>query len=241
MDEKKNPLTRPGFVLAACFMAVLVVVALVLVLRPADQAKTASPAGSTSTPLSSPTSVGQDSRCGLAAGDQAVPASGPAADWQMVGRLAAPVTANAGPAVIDADGWRYCYAHSPTGAVVAAANLYALSSAGDHAARAVRELTVPSQERNTLMGLQEQAGQDVIQEQAATVPAKQVVGFRLATYDEAAATVELLLRFPSGDLGSSPVKVEWVEGDWLYDLPDNLDPAFEYPPDSVGFITWGAS
>ena len=75
----------------------------------------------------SPTPAQDTSVCGLP--DVALSGSlekAPSAKWSLVGTIAAPTVDGQGPGRVDADGFRSCFAHTPSGAVVAAANIAAL-------------------------------------------------------------------------------------------------------------------
>ena len=65
--------------------------------------------------------------CGLPAGNQDPVVGPPRASWALVGTIAAPAVEHVGPGVFDGRD-RRCFAHSPVGALVAAANIAALSS-----------------------------------------------------------------------------------------------------------------
>ena len=109
--------------LAAVFMGVLVLAGLGLLLTDTD----ADPAASTGANRARGRvreglhASGGDSRCGLAAGDQRIPATPPESEWELVDGIASPQSDTVGPGVREGKR-RLCYAHSPTGALFAAVN-----------------------------------------------------------------------------------------------------------------------
>ena len=87
--DSASPFGQRGFVLAAVFMAVLVLAGLGLLLTDPD-ADPEARAGDSRPPAVEPAkgakADGSDSRCGLEAGDQRIPATPPEAGWELVGR-----------------------------------------------------------------------------------------------------------------------------------------------------------
>lgn len=188
------------------------------------------------TPTPSPSMTLTPSICGLAA----VELSGsvtkaPEAEWSLVGTTAAPSTQTVGPGIVEPDGYRRCFAHTPEGAVVAAANLLALGST-----QAVFEKVV-------LNSVAAGPGQKAL---AAQGPASdggvriQIVGFRLLTYDAGqTATVDIAIRTSRGALAGQVYDLVWEDGDWKMRVSDDgslLTPMAQIP-DLGGYIPWSGA
>src|SRR5690606_1768692 len=127
-NEEQSPFTRRGFVAATVVVAVIVVLGVVVGINATrDQA---SPSPTTEpTDVAAPTAepspvAGGPSVCGLD-GEELGTArltSAPAVDeWQYQGTVAYPVSAEFGPGETDPAGFRYCFQHTPEGALFAAA------------------------------------------------------------------------------------------------------------------------
>ncbi|WP_156887616.1 hypothetical protein [Propionicicella superfundia] len=163
--------------------------------------------------------------------------SPPVVDWQYVGVIAAPHSATAGPGRIEPDGFRYCYAHTPEGAVLAAANMIAVTS---NLVR-FREKVV---DRTFVPG----PGAEVIRNDTGTPKSDdtsaRLAGFRLLSYSADKATVDLAFRVVSkGAYMSYPFELQWAEGDWRVVVRDDGTPPYQPTQvyDLVGYLLWQVS
>ncbi|MEK8229337.1 hypothetical protein NKG05_30680 [Oerskovia sp. M15] len=131
-DNEQNPFTQPGFIAAAVVVALLVVLGIAIAIMSATRSDVPDPTPEPSSPApttsTAPTSEGSDgaggaSVCGLG-GDELTgsPSTAPDAEWAYQGTTAYPTSTKFGPGETNDDGVRYCFQHSPTGAVFAAAN-----------------------------------------------------------------------------------------------------------------------
>jgi hypothetical protein len=203
-----------------------------------DRAGSPPPAETTATPGASASTGGSafpPSICGLdpveLSGSVTTP---PEAEWSLVGTTAAPASQTVGPGIVESDSYRRCFAHTPEGAVVAAANLLALG-----ATPAVFEKVV-------LHSVAAGPGQQAL---AAQGPAAdggvriQTVGFRLLGYDGATATVDIALRTSRGALAGQVYDLVWEGGDWKMRVSDDgslLTPVAQIP-DLSGYIPWAGA
>jgi len=130
------------------------------------------------------------------------------------------------------------YAHTPTGALLAATQIGAryLISPGDDWRRVVQE--------QVLSG----PGRDVYVEKRAKVTSSappgtygQFAGFRFVTYTPDVAVIQLVSRFSDGTLQVSTYTVRWVNGDWRLQLqPDGgASPTLQRVDNLAGFVPWG--
>ena len=168
---------------SAVVVAAIVVLGLVLSLtnifggETEPTANPSAPSPSTATATATQTAQNEASVCGL----EAVELSGtvttaPTATWALVGTTAAPSIEGQGPGKIDGDGFRSCYARTPTGALVAAANYAAIGSYAPLRARFYDEATVPGPGRDALLKKPITGGG----EGGTRV---QIAGFRILRYD----------------------------------------------------------
>ena len=214
--NERSPWTQPGFIASAVVVALLVVLGIVLSVTSGSSgnARPAAPAGETAPPGSaaSPTPAGR-SRCDLPA-DDIVPESAPDSKWELVGTMAAPTApAQAGPAK-RVRGFRRCFAHSPTGALYAAANFWAALS--DHpSAETYRRLAARSRAQRA--AIEAAAGQD--SERLRT--GLQVAGYAFNSYNASRATITLAFRLDDGRFFAVDTTMLWdaERDDWFYEVP----------------------
>jgi hypothetical protein len=163
---------------------------------------------STQTPSGPPTAgVGG---CKLKNPDQRIPRVAPSAvSWQFEADMLIPLQQQGGPAVTDRSGVRSCFAHSPTGAVLAAmvvlgqirnpdltADVLATRIApGPGRTRALRATRVSTTPRNE--------GQ-----------VTQFTGFKVFDYQPDRAILAIAVQLGDSQLASLPVTMVWSQGDW---------------------------
>lgn len=261
-NEEKSPF-GPGFV-AACIVvgAVLVCGGLLLVsgrasdhsaaargtthsattgdpgTRPGSPPGTgAQPAGPAGTPPATGSGAGSadGSACGLPEGDQAVPGKAPSADsWEVSRRVVVPRSNAFGPAKTDADGFRRCFAHSPTGAVFAGYNAVAALADQRQAIPTVQKLMIPGANTDALI-------QELRKEKPSTdSTATQLAGFRVLDADHDRVTVMLAIPVESAYM-SLTLTLVWHAGDWRVQSPLPGNPVgapFSQHSDLDDFMAW---
>lgn len=241
-DNEQNPFTRPGFIAAAVVVVLVVVLGLVIAIvnatRSDDPEPTPEPSPTTSTaPTSDPSDVaGGASVCGLEGEELAGTLStAPAADWAYQGTTAYPTSPEFGPGETSADGVRFCFQHSPTGALFMAAN--ALVQGSDPAASQawIEYALADGPYREELIG---QVGDTSGSESTRM----SLAGFRMLAYDGDTARVDLAVRASSEGQNltlSGVYELVWQDGDWKIsaDVAQPLNTATV--PDLAGYITWG--
>jgi hypothetical protein len=186
---------------------------------------------------SHPGAAGYDSACGLQGGATATPTTAPDVQWENIDGNWLPVSTSQGPGRRSASGPWSCYAHTPTGAVLAAWGIPAGWTPTDFAG-AVKQQTVPG------------PGQDALLKQGlGSTPANQrptPTGFRVNAYDGQSATVTFYMQ-QRGTNVSCASSVQWIgadAGDWA--LRPSIDGSDLTgcqlsPPDprASDFVAWG--
>lgn len=160
----------------------------------------------------------------------------PAAQWAMVGAIAAPTVEGQGPGVADADGFRSCFAHTPTGAVVAAMNLAALGSYAPVRPRFNAEALAPGPGRDALLA------DPTPQGDATGGPRLQFAGFRVLRYTGQQADLDLAMLSLTGQMFGATLYLQWAEGDWKARMADDGSDLSSFGPISslTGYVAWGA-
>jgi hypothetical protein len=178
----------------------------------------------------------------LSGGSQAVPTTTPAdTRWVLVGDMAEPsAPATFGPER-RVDGFGECYAHSPTGALFAAVNMLAASTAAP-ASVLLEQLAAPSPARSLAVRQAQETDPPLLAQVVGGAPS--LVGFSFSSYSPAQADITLAFALPDGgsDVAQAGVLV-WEGGDWRSVVsPGGLDggpPTVELAS-LDGFVPWGA-
>jgi hypothetical protein len=216
----QNPYGR-GFV-AACIVigAVLLCGGVLIIAGLSDSAPAPAPAAvaaaDATTPAGTPEPVGPatpspagtTNGCGLPDGDQAVPTTAPPADgWEVNRRVVVPRSTVYGPAKVDADGFRRCFAHSPGGAVFAAYHAIAAMADQRRTVATVTKLMLPGPATEAL--LRELRAESVDEESDPS----QVAGYRVIDASRDRVTMALAMPVESAYV-SAILTLVWHDGDW---------------------------
>jgi hypothetical protein len=236
----------PRFLMSAVAVLLLIIVGIILFIWMGndDESEVAPP---TQTQAATPTSsaslaASDESVCGLdATGGTTLTQAPKDVEWEFLGGIAAPRSAEHGPGVVDEQtGVRSCYSHTPEGSLLSMAGR--LASGGDS------ELFLETTKALTLEGPGKDIGVERIQQRIAsddgTAPPIKIEGFRLLSYTGDEATVEVVY---SGDSGSELLYfttsgvMEWHEGDWYvrYNDDGSSGPVQGQVSDLSGYILWG--
>ncbi|WP_029212107.1 hypothetical protein [Arsenicicoccus bolidensis] len=225
---------------ATVVIATIVILGLVLTLTNMLGGKPDTPAAppSPTAPPPPTTAAAAGSVCGLKqVQTSGTVASPPVATWTLVGTTAAPAIEGQGPGKIDEDGYRSCYARTPTGALVAAANLLAM---GSQAALLGQKMT----ERSTVPGPGRDAALNQPPASADSSGVRiQIAGYRVLKYDGLSAEIDVAMRTSNGAVAAQALTLRWVDGDWKIQLAPTGDlPApMTQLPSLAGYIMWSGA
>ncbi len=243
-DTTQNPFSRPGFIVGAVVVAALIVAAVVLTVLNLNRGDEAAPPASdqsssaTSSAAPSPTAsavAGGASVCGLD-GEvlSGTVTTAPAATWQYQDVYAYPTSPTFGPGATAPQGYRYCYQHSPDGAVFAAANM-TIGLFGDVATRTslLEYALTNGTYRDSLLS--------EVGSSSSTDVRASIAGFRVLLYDGSSARVDVAFRGTAQGQavnGSAVLDLTWWQGDWKIDA-DKAEPfRIAQLPDTSGYVTW---
>ena len=238
-----SPFSSPWFIAAAVFLVVVLALGAWVV---GGRAGGSSPAPSATHPPAAASaagtgaaSAGSDpaaSACGLAAGDQQVPVQAPVGRTHTIAPgLDIPVVDGVGPDM--RSGISRCFAHSPTGAVLASANWMKWFSSEQRLPEVITALMAEGPDRDRL-ARQVDDGWD-----GSTSSPLKINGFKVDVRGPDEVVVTLAVRTGrSSDEGlvSWPVLLRWEKGDWKVVAPASNSWGQE-PVDSVaqgGFTEW---
>jgi hypothetical protein len=193
--------------------------------------------GATVTPKGVPAVNTGGSVCGLPAGSQDPVVGPPYAKWTLVGTIAAPSAPDIGPGVLNGHD-RRCFAHSPIGALFAAANVAAMISLPPGALSVEDGLrhVVPSRTREIYSK----------QPSAPVDPSIrfQIAGFQVGVlgHDDVNVTLALQSNINEGAMVAWTLPMHWMAGDWRVRLGSVEEPFIGAPLRSLGgFVEWGGA
>jgi hypothetical protein len=196
---------------------VLVVVALILVLifgRGGASDDDAAPVDTTtSEPVSTETAdATATTSCDLDDGNQDIPVTAPEATWTTVDYLLVPSSNEFGPAPLEGSEWA-CFAHSPTGALFAAAQVMAGASGPDYESF-MNDAGVDNAALQAWI-----AGENPETHTQSPGNVAQFAGFQMASVAPDRVTVKLAIA-QSGISGSYTADMVWddVDGTWKVDM-----------------------
>lgn len=240
--DQPSPFKRPAFLLSAAFLAAVVVMAVIVAVSGGDGSGS-SRSGHT-TPPATPSGQAAGNRQGCAPSDtaQQLPTSAPqGVTWQAYKGMVLPISATAGPMTMQGDK-ADCYAHTPVGALIAAAHLgYRYAVASDWRSIAAQLVDGPGK----TAWLQQRKANPT-----PDVPPQgqigQIAGFRFITYTSDVAVVQLAFRntMPGSQLPAFTAGIyslRW-QNDWRLQMQQDGSASTEAPNSESldGYIPWGA-
>lgn len=190
------------------------------------------------TPTDPDPAAAGDSACGLPAGDQEPPDSALGPATVRVGDgLAVPSVQGVGPGVTE--GVSRCFAHSPTGAVVAAANFIVWLSSNQRLDEVTTTLIAAGADRDRMLAEVHSSWDG-----STTVPLA-VLGYGIEVRSPDEALVTIAASLPSDaprTVTAWPLVMIWADGDWKVKPPSNDrwgQETIRSLPDA-GLIPWAA-
>jgi hypothetical protein len=184
---------------------------------------TAQHSTASSTTPSSPSSTA----CTLPAGSQTIPSNSPppGTQWATVGSMQVPQAPNLyGPQQTHGV-FNTCFAHNPSGALLAALNLWAETTAADPS-KVFQKLAV---------GAPKNLGNSSRLDASGPV---QFAGYRYDSYTPTQATIAVVIKGAQGKLVAAVTPMRWVGTDWRYVFPPNGTPSLQVISDLTGYVQW---
>lgn len=226
--------TSKGFVVSFVFLAVILLFCGVVAALPGGGNQRASAAPAQPAAHHRTVDTG-GSVCGMPVGNTNPVVGPPDAHWALVGTIAAPTVPNVGPGTVEAHD-RRCFAHSPAGAVVAAANLLPTTSPPYADAPKTLGHFLPGHTRD-VYSKQPSAAVD----QSVRV---QLVAFRSSVISPDAVDVTVAYRTNQGGvIVSLAWRMRWFRGDWRAALGPVAEPFAVDGPVTLDetWIRWGGA
>ena len=167
--------------------------------------------------------------CTLPAGSQAVPDVSPpaGAHWATVGSMQVPQAPSLYGPQRTQGVFTSCFAHSPSGALLAAINLWAEGTA-----------TNPSQVFQKLaVGAPRDLANTARLDAAGPV---QLAFYKYDSYTSTQAVIDVVIKGAQGRLVAISTPMIWNGNDWKYVFPPHGTPSLEVIQDTTGYVQWSA-
>ncbi len=212
-ETPASPFSSTGFQLSALFLLVLVVAGIAIAIFHGGNGTAKGSRKHVIVTANSPsgTSTANTTRgpCSLPAGSQQVPSGSPPAGvtWNAVGSMSAPQSAALGPQRVE-NGINVCFAHNPSGALVAAMNLIAEGTTAISERQVFDALSINVPSAVTTEPAIDDSGSGV-----------QIVGYKYDSYSSENAAVDVVVRGPQGGLRADQMTMLWTGDDWKYVFP----------------------
>lgn len=150
---------------------------------------------------------------------QAIPrlAAPPAVTWQFEGRMLIPIQAAGGPASTSPDGVRSCFAHSPTGAVLAAMVLLGQMQNPNVGIATLKARAYPGPGRDAALAEARKA----LKTPKSTVDGDfQFAAFKVLDYPPNATrtVIQVAAELNGQAYGAMPITMRWYKNDWYVEL-----------------------
>jgi len=175
--------------------------------------------------------------CPSSVQSSAIPAAPPAdLRWKGIGAIEVPTSASDGPFRVQGD-VQSCFAHSPTGAVIAAYDIFGSLLSPQGLTSAALAGLAPGPGRQVYIAGTRAQGIPTL------TPAElvQPVGFQVVSYTPQQATIETLASASSQSYQTDERTLVWSAGDWrLLLTPDgSIGPDPQVVQSAAGFVLWG--
>jgi len=233
--QERSPWSKPSVLLSGMFILALLAAGVVFFVVKGGgstqhhhaQAARGNSTPAATTPAGTTTAAGKG-ECSLASGSQSIPSASPPAgtSWNQVGGMEAPqAPSTLGPGATSG-GYDVCFAHNPSGALLAAINLWAEGTTTSNASALMQHLAV---------GAPANLGNNSNLDTSGPV---QLAGYKYDSYSASQAVVSVVLQGPQGKLLSIVTPMRWTGSDWKYVFPPQGMPAFEAISSLNGYVSW---
>jgi len=164
----------------------------------------------------------------------------PTINWVAIGQMAAPQAPETFGPQRTVGGVAMCFAHNPTGSLLAAVNFFAQATAVSPVTL-LRTLAANTPARALAIVQARDGGGDLLLQQSDGDPGTvQVTGFEFVDYTPAEANVNVVLEGPGGEYAAVECQLVWQNDDWKFVIPQGgqLDSSVVTSMD--GFVSWAA-
>ncbi|MGW9210855.1 hypothetical protein ACWGR4_28180 [Embleya sp. NPDC055664] len=252
-DDEGSRFAQPGFIASALVILFVILSAVYLAVAGNDGKPRATASQPPAVPGVAPVTLGPVREGGtpapkgcpfIPAAEVSRPVQAPAnITWQSFRTVSVPASSIAGPMITQGD-VAHCYAQTPTGALVAIAQISTRYALAENWLTVVTQqvLPGPGADAYSLPRIEKELvyGSPRMPEPGSM---SQIAGFKFVNYSSLSASVEIARRRPDGSLQAFVHTVVWKDGDWKLELqPDGGDsPTGRDLISLEGFVPWGGS
>ena len=228
--EERSPWARPGVLISGAFLLLLILAGIIVAVAGGGDNGHHTSTGAQA-PGKSATSPngGSSSACTLPPGNQTLPSASPptGTTWSQVGSMQVPqAPSTLGPQRTSGI-WNTCFAHSPSGALLAGFNLWAETTAAS-----------PTDVFKRL-GIGAPANLGNNDRLDANGPV-QFAGYKYGSYTPSSAEIFVVIRGQQGKLAAAETTMRWAGSDWKYVFPPGGQLSLQVIPDLTGYVPWSA-
>jgi hypothetical protein len=226
-QHEQSPWSRPGVLISGAFLLALILAGILIAVTGGGGHSTTHTSVQNTSPSTPATTPASSTACTLPAGSQAIPSSSPptGTQWATVGSMQVPQAPNLYGPQRTHGVFNTCFAHNPSGALLAAINLWGEGTAAD-----------PSQVFQKLaVGAPKNLGNNARLDASGPV---QLAGYKIDSYSAANATISVVLKGAQGKLVVFVTPLAWTHDDWKYIFPPNGAPSLEVIQDLTGYVPW---
>lgn len=231
-----NSRTRIRVAVAACVLVLAAVAAVVLTTGGGSQRLPSASGTARPRTAKTPTASPAPAACRTAPPSSAIPASPPRdLAWRNIGAILVPTSKSEGPTRYAGAIWS-CFAHTPTGAVLASYDILAALTSPQWKAAAEQEI-LPGPGQQAFI----KAGEQQTYQAPKPGSIAQPVGFQVVSYTPSSATISALSEDGTSQYQAIQTTVAWSGGDWkLVVTPDgSTGPDPQVVSSAAGFVLWG--
>ena len=232
VSAERSPWSRPSVLLSGAFLLALVLLAIVVAATGggSDGHAAGEPSPVSRRPIATSPPTSTASGCAQnPGGSQAVPwSSPPQAGWGTVGSMQVPQNPTVYGPQRTSGIWNSCFAHNPSGALLAAINFYGESTTGEPEETVMRRYAV---------GAPPDLGSNAGLDSGGPV---QLAGYRYDSYTPSQSQVSLVFKGPQGKEAAVLTSMVWQGGDWKYVFPAGGMPSYLVVADLTGYVSWTA-
>ena len=229
--EERSPWARPGVLISGAFLLLLILAGIIVaVAGGGDNGHHTSTTPQAPGKSATSPNRGSTSACTLPPGNQTLPSASPptGTTWAQVGSMQVPqAPSTLGPQRTSGI-WNTCFAHSPSGALLAAINLWAAGTTTATPSEVFQRLAVGAPKN---LG----SNQNLVTAAGGSV---QLAGYKYDSYTTNNAAISVVLQGPQGKLIAIVTPMRWNGSDWKYVFPSNGLPAFQAISDLTGYVSW---
>jgi hypothetical protein len=132
-----------------------------------------------------------------------------------------------------------CFAHNPTGSLLAAINFFAEATVAPPM-RLIETLVANTPERQLALTQAREGEDQLLQESDGDPGSVHVTGYQIVDYTPAQSNLNVVLEGPGGELASVECQLDWQAANWKFVIPAGGQLTSAAITTMDGFVSWAA-